>query len=139
MCKEKSVITAARRLVKLYGRNLIAVNEDLEEVGKELNNCIPAVIREVVERSKLGAISRTRGEGEIQISAADLTVAARGMKNHLQLMMPTSDEPSVEQKLGNAFTGVVEKVLSNSNGAESVYERLERLQADTSYVKRRMS
>jgi AAA family ATPase len=52
---------AVQRLLRAYGRKLIRPDEDLTEAGDILSGRIPAVIREVVERSKLYAISRAPG------------------------------------------------------------------------------
>lgn len=67
---------AVIQLVRMYGRDLIGEGEDLSEVGAVLQGRIPAVIREVVERSKLENISRTKGKGG-KVSAEDITAAAR--------------------------------------------------------------
>ena len=96
---------AAEKLMRLYARGLIRNTENLTEAGKELDGQIPAVIREVVERAKLYAISRCRkGETVTELKGQDLAASARGMKAHLELMNPKKavlDTP--EQALGNAF------------------------------------
>lgn len=99
---------AAEKLVRLYSRNLIEETEDLTDAGKELNGHIPAVIREVVERAKLYAISRA-GNGKISLNAADLVHSARGMKRHLDLLYPkdSGTPDSAETQLGKAFTAVI--------------------------------
>jgi hypothetical protein len=45
------------RLIRLYGRDMIAADEPLGLVSDELSGNIPATIREVVERSKLAMIA----------------------------------------------------------------------------------
>lgn len=77
---------AVERLVRLYAGELLARSEDLSEVGKKLAGHIPAVVREVVERSKLSAINRLSGEERLQIVAEDLVRAATSMLEHLELL-----------------------------------------------------
>ena len=83
---------AAERLVRLFSHTLLSPKEDLSRVGRKLGGNIPAVIREVVERSKLAAISRlTLSDTEwdlsqLKITAEDLEVAADGMIAHLNLL-----------------------------------------------------
>jgi len=79
---------AVDKLIKLYARGLIDPFESLEQVSAELAGQIPAVIREVVERSKLSAIARLKGQGQLTLAESDLMVAARGMMDHLALMAP---------------------------------------------------
>lgn len=83
---------AAARLVRLYARDLLPAKEDLAAVGKELNGYIPAVIREVVERSKLAAISHTELGQELKITGEDLLIAARSMVQHLELLKPVQED-----------------------------------------------
>lgn len=106
---------AVEKLVQVYSRNLLPENADLTEIGVELQGQIPAVIRETIERAKLYAISRTGGDvngKNIKLAESDLVHAARGMKNHLELLnRPTSVEPSPEEQLGKAFSHVVKTQL----------------------------
>ena len=96
---------AAAKLMRIYARGLIAVNEDITEAGKELAGQIPAVIREVVERAKLYAIGRA---GDIdELKGTDLAASARGMKRHLELMKPR--EVVAVDPLTKAFGGVMEE------------------------------
>jgi transitional endoplasmic reticulum ATPase len=67
---------AVTRLVRSYGKDSIAADEDLVAVGEVLAGQIPAVIREVVERSKLRSIARTDGQ-QVTISADDLVFTAK--------------------------------------------------------------
>lgn len=68
---------ATERLMRRYGRDLIPVAEDL---GEAIELCvehrfIPATIRELVERSKLMAISRER-RADVLITGKDVLYAA---------------------------------------------------------------
>jgi transitional endoplasmic reticulum ATPase len=79
---------AAERLMRLYARGLVAPDEDISEAGRMLDGEIPAVIQEVVERSKLAAIYRnpTSEFGPGSINSADLVQAAHSMRNQLDLL-----------------------------------------------------
>lgn len=95
---------AVGRLVHLYARKLIDDDEPLNRIGDMLAGEIPATIREVVERSKLGMISR----GAKRIIEEDLLVAAEGMKRHLELLnKPTDASRTPAEKLGDAMTEIV--------------------------------
>lgn len=76
---------AAQRLIRLYARDLLAADEDLTQVGVLLEGQTPAVLREVVERSKLSAI--TRG-GNLSINAQDLLATGENFQEHLELLKP---------------------------------------------------
>lgn len=77
---------AVERLIHLYGRDLLDQFDTFQKVGDVLAGQIPAVIREVVERSKLSAISRQKGFGPLVLTESDLLIAANGMMEHLALM-----------------------------------------------------
>jgi len=66
---------AAARLIRLYADSRITDIEELEIIALKLAGHIPAVIREVVERAKLGAISRTHAAGS-KLTSEDLMTAA---------------------------------------------------------------
>lgn len=83
---------AAERLLRVYGRGLIPEDEDLAEAGKAISGQIPAVIREVVERSKLHSISR--GDEEIKVSGPDIITATAEMEHHLELLNRRESEPA---------------------------------------------
>lgn len=95
---------AAQRLVRLYARGLVQDDEPLDALGEELKGCIPATIREVVERSKLAMI----GRGGSSLSQDDLIIAAQGMKRHLELLNEPDNGPkAATQRLGEAMRDVV--------------------------------
>jgi len=83
---------AAARLVQMYSRDLLAANTDLGKVGTALAGSIPAVIREIVEKSKIGAIVRQNRAAlsghaiELQITTEDLLDSAKTMKQHEALI-----------------------------------------------------
>jgi transitional endoplasmic reticulum ATPase len=95
---------AVTRLIKLYARGLISENEDLSEVSTLLHGHIPAVIREVVERSKLSAVSRLKSGEELSLTRQDLVIAAKSMKAQVALINPNqTPTPHPMQVLGEAM------------------------------------
>lgn len=101
---------AAERLVRLYARDLLPATESLTAVGQGLAGRIPAVIREVVERSKLSAISRLNPGDQLGLTAEDLDAATEGMLMHLQLLEPKAKErPFAAKEFGMEIAkGIVE-------------------------------
>ena len=97
---------AARRLVRIYGRTLIAANDALDGAGEVLAGMIPAVIREVVERAKLAAIYRA-GDANVQVTDADLVLTAKGMRRHLALLDRQTNTPSDAEVLAEKLHAVV--------------------------------
>jgi transitional endoplasmic reticulum ATPase len=91
---------AAARLLRLYGRDMLALNEDLSTVAGMLDGQIPAVIREVVERAKLSAIGREVLEGgDIELNEPDLIAAASGMLDQVKLVAPLKNGHSNKVQL----------------------------------------
>lgn len=110
---------AVIRLIRQFAKNQISENEDLTEVGKKLAGHIPASIHEVVQRSKLAAISRT-GEGA-QITAEDLLIVANGMIRHLKLLEPVQEdnrEPIV--KAAEVLGQHIEKGITKNNLEDTI-------------------
>lgn len=97
---------AVEALIRLYGRGLVPEDAHLGSVAEKLNGQIPAVVREVVERSKLAAI-RARGEAKC-IEPGDLHVAADSMLAHLKLL---AEETEPEANPVEAFTGMLAEHL----------------------------
>lgn len=102
--------TAAIKLVRAYAGSLLSEDIDLTQAGIELNGQIPAVIAEVVQRSKMYAIATATGE-EIALSAQNITDAARGMKAHLDLLNQEDEDLSEEEVLGGAFMEAMRNVF----------------------------
>ena len=124
---------AAQKLVRLYGRGLIEDNADLTGTGKKLAGCIPAVIREVVERSKLSAISRLKGAQDLVLTGKDLENAADGMLQHLKLIEPRpedarSDREKAADRYGTHVGTALEqalKVIAPPTNGESKHVAIE--------------
>jgi transitional endoplasmic reticulum ATPase len=98
---------AVQKLLRVYGRKLIKSDEDLSGAGAALAGRIPAVIREVVERSKLYAIGRAPGK-EFFLTDVDLVRSAEGMKHHLDLLdgKPAA-EPTAAERLATSLSEVL--------------------------------
>jgi transitional endoplasmic reticulum ATPase len=108
---------ASIALVKLYARNRLDPASDFTQVGLKLAGQIPAVIREVVERSKLAAVRRLQPNEELLLRAGDLEFAADEMLNHLRLMTPKpEDERSDMEKAADALGGHLTKALLPKSG-----------------------
>ncbi len=107
---------AAIRLVKLFAGDQIAVDQDFTEVGTRLAGCIPAMIQEVVKRSKLGAVRRAASGGVLEITARDVEVSAMSMIAHMKLLAPKvpdtrSDRERAAEILGDKVGGALTEVL----------------------------
>ena len=82
-------------------------------VGGHLAGQIPAVIREVCERSKLAAIAN-HGDAD-KIHAQDLLTAAGGMREQMALLSP--QEPDDRSDMEKAAE-VLGTLLADNTGAE---------------------
>jgi transitional endoplasmic reticulum ATPase len=113
---------AVQKLIRLYGRGLIGAGESLHNAGDILQGQIPAVIREVVERSKLSAIARLDGKTALlQLTGPDLEVAARGMLSHLELIKPKlEDKRSNAEKAAELLGKTIGTTLATAVKSESV-------------------
>lgn len=103
---EKPNAESVVRLLRLYGRGLIGPNEDLDEIGAMLDGQIPAVIREVVEGSKLGALARGSTPDDMVLIADDLRLQAEAMTVQLALLEKQPEPSTIEDSLseiGQAF------------------------------------
>jgi transitional endoplasmic reticulum ATPase len=85
---------AAIRLVELYAGDRLAEGVDLTQAGELLAGEIPALIREVVERSKLAALRR---DGELKLVGEDIEVIAKSMKSHMNLLKPQEPDTRSEE------------------------------------------
>src|SRR5271156_1064787 len=84
---ERADAEAVQQLIRNYAGKYLAPNIDLTEVGELLANNIPAVIREVCERSKLAALRLlSKGQKLRTIPAQALKEAALTMRDQLDLL-----------------------------------------------------
>lgn len=98
---------AAEKLMRLYGRDLIAATDDISKPAKLMTGQIPAIIREVVERSKLTAIIDAEPGVHLRVRSAHLEVAAEQMLLHAELLKEPDEELPDLEVLGNAIGAVL--------------------------------
>ena len=117
---------AVIKLVKRYAGVLLNEEDDLSEVGRKCSGMIPAIIREIVERSKLEVIART---GDIatfgSIKTEDLLAAATQMVKQRELLTPKPQDnltpiEKAARILGDALTtqDVFDSLPSLTDGPE---------------------
>lgn len=97
---------AVQRLIRLYGRGLVAQDADLSEIGSLLNGQIPAVVREVIERAKLDAIrlGSFSEDGNLLVTGDALVASALTMHMQISLLNRKPELPPSElEKFGTAF------------------------------------
>lgn len=101
---------AVEQLVRLYARGLLPKGEKLGKLGDQLAGNIPAMIREVVERSKMAMIAR----GGDHLTQDDLMISAIGMQNHMKLLEgPKKENDDPRYKLGDAMAKVLSGVMKD--------------------------
>jgi len=104
---------AVERLIRHYSGKLLAETASLTETAAKLSGNIPATIREVVERAKLGMIQRNAGA----ISTDDLAAAAESMMNHLAILKDAKEgqsDPTVDELLADLVKQVVAKTVKDT-------------------------
>ena len=131
---------AVERLVRLYAGDLLSKDDSLERIGKALAGSTPAVIREVVERSKLAAIHLLNDGESFQLSEQALLIAADTMAMHRRLMDKGKKEPLQGMEvLGNVlghFIGeAVEKAMQQEHSAVDLLSSLPAHIPDTKIVR----
>lgn len=115
---------SVERLIRMYGRDLIDADMKFDTACDKLIGQIPAVIRETVERAKLGAISRQKSEKDpLKLVAADLEVAADGMLHHVKFMQGRKFDPK-QTALGQILTLVGSSLGEALGNAEIVKEMI---------------
>lgn len=114
---------AVQKLVSIYARGLLEDGTDLAAVGTELAGNIPATIREVVERAKLGMIGRAAST----ISADDLLVSARGMKDHLALLKPKAPVMTNREMLGFAVEEVLRDAVRETGLDDGFHKKIQEI------------
>lgn len=109
---EKPDADSVALLVRKYGRELIPDDLEFKSVCTKLEGQIPAIIREVVERAKLGAIRRVSEDKATQLvlNADDLNVAADSMLEHVKFMSGRKFDPL------NTQFGQILSILGSSLG-----------------------
>lgn len=100
---------AVEKLVRLYAGKMLAPDADIAEACRLLNGNIPAVIAEVVQRSKLAALRTTPdGEMKVVINGENIVEAARTMRMQLDLLNRRQEPtPTDFEKMGRAIGGSI--------------------------------
>lgn len=111
---------AVQKLVRLYARGLLDDKADISPVGKVLAGNIPATIREVVERTKLGMVTR----GEKTISADMLLISAEGMTRHLELLNNVKREQTTSERLGEVMMVAVSEAVGTGATVTNIEEKV---------------
>lgn len=107
-----------RRLIRLYGGNLIDADDPLEHSVAVMEGNIPATIREVVERSKLSMIAH----GREKITDEDLRISAVSMRAHLDLLNRKPKDVTREEAAGIALR---ELLSAHSEEAEDLAGKMQ--------------
>jgi transitional endoplasmic reticulum ATPase len=109
---------AVERLVRHFGGNVIAANEDLTEVGAVLAGQIPAMVSEVVKRAKLYQIGLQDPGTEVRMIESDaLLYAAKTMRSQLTLLERRTAEQQIKPPtLDDKFREVMGEVMANGGG-----------------------
>lgn len=111
---------AVTRLIRLYAKDLLGGDESLGDIGKILAGSTPAVVREVVERSKLAAISLMKPGDRLQLTENALRISAETMKMHRDLMDQQKKEPLDDMEvLGNLLGYHIKSAMSDALLGES--------------------
>jgi hypothetical protein len=105
-----------KKLIRYYSGGLLEENAPLDRSAKELEDQIPASIRECVERAKLGMI----GRGAHHLVDLDVTIAAQTMKNHLALLNKKVEEETDAELLAKSLKNVV----GTGNGTGQKIDRI---------------
>lgn len=128
---------AAQRLIRFYAGADLAENTNINEASKVLAGIIPALIREVVERSKLAAIRRVGSHGgEVKLTGEDIEVTARTMKRHMEMLEPKKkDERSEREKAAQIIAdGSIQAAKVRTNPAIVVDASTYQKESDTKLV-----
>jgi len=107
---------AAERLVRLYAGSLLAKTVPLTALGKliEAEQYIPAIIAEIVNRSKLAMIYDERQ----QLVEEDLLLAAELIRDHSARLAQKQPEPSKAEKVGLALFDLLGDQTNHYSGSD---------------------
>lgn len=124
---------AASKLVKLYGRNLLAPETDYDAIGASLADHLPAEIREAVERAKLAAIARLENVAdgiEGKVTEKDVIAATEAMAAQHDMLIPkeqdtrTPIEKAADQLGFHLRNGIGDRDEANAAAAVRLLQRL---------------
>jgi len=108
---DQAIVRLVRRYCQDRNRNPMVdesvTDEEIVEAMAPVKGANAAFIREVVERSKLAAISHC--DGAIAIKAEDLSKAAKSMISHLNLVDPSRAQAKEEE---NVMESAIEEITA---------------------------
>jgi transitional endoplasmic reticulum ATPase len=117
---------AAEKLIRVYAGSLLNRHADLREVGEKISGQIPAVIREVVERSKLEVITRTGLPAQPgSILGEDLIAAAATMEQQRKLLTPKpiDNRSGIEKAASTLSEAITARVSKYPNGVDHSHDK----------------
>jgi transitional endoplasmic reticulum ATPase len=124
---------AAERLARQYGRGLIKEDEPLTNSKALLAGKIPAVIREIVERSKLAAIRLNETDDTLNVTDDALVFAAEEMEEHVALLTPKAEDTRSETvKAADTIATVLREGIASGRGAGPVLFPIRHTEVDPS-------
>jgi SpoVK/Ycf46/Vps4 family AAA+-type ATPase len=103
---------AVTRLVRNYGKDSLDPQADLTDVGRALAHQIPAIIREVVERAKLRALTRSEGSSSIVVAQDLVETAESYLRTQARLNPPAEKEQDFMYQFGSGFGQEVAKAVA---------------------------
>ena len=111
---ERADAQAVQQLIRNYAGKYIQPGTDLTEIGEVLKGNIPAVIREVCERSKLAALRRMPISAKLEFIPLDaLKEAALTMKTQLDLLNREPDEPKdPEEQIADGLKAIAASITN---------------------------
>jgi ATP-dependent 26S proteasome regulatory subunit len=96
------------RFLHHYGKGLIVKGEELTRSCQLLEEQLPAIMRESVERAKLYALARGVEPDAIQLTDADIETSIITMQAHVEFFRSKKDVSyTVEEQLGRAVATVI--------------------------------
>lgn len=109
---------AIGRLIRMYGGDSVDKNANFTAIGELLKGNIPAVVEEVVRRSKLAQLALTPiGQKLGIIGEAALVSAAQTMAHQLDLLRTRSEKKKIPLTLDGMLTDMIERAVSDPSGA----------------------
>lgn len=95
---------AVERLLRHYCGDALSPDEDLAEVGLELEGCIPAVVAETAKRAQLYQIGQQEPGTKItKLTAQALLLSARTQRRQIDLLEKLSQKVEVVPSVDKAF------------------------------------
>lgn len=114
------------RLIRAFAGKLLPAGEDLAEVGAVIAGQVPAIVREVVDKSKLAMFTR----GSSKLSAGDLLTAARTMRRQMDLLQDDKKEPTPAEQLYEGTVSAIKDAVERDDvdvAAETTLKTVEEL------------